>query len=426
MYKNQIYSWAKDLFPINRSLTGHGNITTLKYIKKIVPILKIINFKSGKKVFDWIVPKVWNVSKAYIQDRTGKKIIDFKKNNLHVVGYSSYVNKTVPLHELRKHLHFIKDQPNAIPYITSYYNDYWGFCVSYNQFRKMKKNRYKVLIDSKLTKGNLNIGEIFIKGSSDKEILLSTNICHPSMGNNELSGIVVTTAIAKFLYNNDKNYYSYRILFLPETIGSIAYLSKNYKILKKRVIGGLNIVCVGTNTSFSFLPSKYEDTITDKICLHVLKHYSKNFKKYTFLDRGSDERQYCSPGIELPICSVMRSKYGTYKEYHTSLDNLNFIKAKGLNSSYEMILKIINCFEINKKYKTTFFCEPKLGKYNLYHLLSDKKNYASSSLYKDILTYCDGKNDLVDIANLLNRNVFEVYNSIKVLKKNNLISISRN
>ena len=139
MYKNQIYSWAKDLFPINRSLTGHGNITTLKYIKKIVPILKIINFKSGKKVFDWIVPKVWNVSKAYIQDRTGKKIIDFKKNNLHVVGYSSYVNKTVPLHELRKHLHFIKDQPNAIPYITSYYNDYWGFCVSYNQFRKMKK-----------------------------------------------------------------------------------------------------------------------------------------------------------------------------------------------------------------------------------------------------------------------------------------------
>lgn len=419
---NHIYNWAKDLFPINRSLTGAGNRKTLKYIKNIIPKMRIINFKSKKKVFDWEVPHVWNVKSAYICDSNKNRIIDFHKNNLHLVGYSQPVNKKISYKKLIRHLHYLKKQPTAIPYITSYYKKYWGFCLSYNQFKKLNKNKnYYVCIQSSFTRGFMNVGEILIKGKSEKEILLSTNICHPSMGNNELSGLVTTMAIAKYLQSKKNLNYSYRVLFLPETIGSISYINKHLKKLKKNTIGGLNIVCTGDEGRFSFLPSKYQDSLFEEIALQTLKNNVKKFKKYSFLERGSDERQYCSPGVNLPVCSIMKSKYGNYKEYHTSLDNLDFITAKGLGSSYKLIKIFLDNFDDTKIYISTKICEPFLSKYGLYPTISDKKSFQKTKLIKNILTYCDGSNDVFRISKLVKENRQTVIKVLKMLKEKNLI-----
>tara|TARA_B100000989_G_scaffold298400_1_gene287526 strand:- start:20045 stop:21334 length:1290 start_codon:yes stop_codon:yes gene_type:complete len=417
-----IYGWAKHLFPYNRSLTGEGNLKTFKFIKNKLKNLKLLKFPTNKKVFDWKVPYVWNVKDAYLANHKNFKIVDFKKNNLHLVGYSHPVNKNVSFKELEKHLHYIKKQPNAIPYITSYYKKYWGFCLSYKQFKKLNKNKdYYVRVQSSFKKGFMHVGEILIKGRSKKEILLSTNICHPSMGNNELSGLVTTMAITKYLQSKKILNYSYRILFLPETIGSISYINKNLAKLRKNTIGGLNIVCTGDEGDFSFLPSKYQNSLFEKIALNTLKKYIKNVKKYSFLDRGSDERQYCSPGINLPVCSIMRSKYGKYKEYHTSLDNLKFISAKGLGKSYKIIKLFLAEFENTKIYINTNMCEPFLSKYNLYPTISDKKSFQNTKLIKNILTYCDGKNDVSAISKLIKENEKKVNKVLKILIKKKLI-----
>ena len=419
-----IFNWAKELFPLNRSLTGNGNMQTLNFLKSKLNNFKILKFQSGKKVYDWKIPKVWEVKSAMLLDDSGKKILDFKDNNLHLVGYSKSFKKIINFKILKKHLHYIKNLPDAIPYVTSYYKEYWGFCLSFRQFKQLKKNiNYLVNIKTTFKKGNLIMGELKIPGNSKKEILLSTNICHPSMGNNETSGIVVTLAIAMYLQSLKKRNYSYRILFLPETIGSISYISKNLSHLKKNVIGGLNIVCVGDNNKFSFLPSKKGNSVFEKMILNSLKKTRKKFKQYSFLNRGSDERQYCSAGVDLPICSVMRSKYGAYKEYHTSFDDLNFISPKGLVTSFEFIKKILNNFEKKEFYVSTLLCEPFLSKYGLYHSLSSKLNYERSFLIRNILTYCDGNNDLEFLSKTLKigakklRKIIKKLERLKLLKK---------
>jgi len=418
----EIYSWAKLLFPYNRSLTGDGNLKTFKFIKTKLKNLNLLKFPTNKKVFDWKVPYVWNVKDAYLTDSNNNKIIDFKKNNLHLVGYSYPINKKISYNELIKHLHYLKKQPNAIPYITSYYKKYWGFCLSYNQFKKLDKNKdYHVCIQSTFKKGFMHVAEILIKGRSKKEILLSTNICHPSMGNNELSGLVTTMALAKYLQSTKKLSYSYRILFLPETIGSIAYINKNLENLRKNIIGGLNVVCTGDEGKFSFLSSKYQNSLFEEIALKTLKENTKNIKKYSFLDRGSDERQYCSPGVNLPICSIMRSKYGKYKEYHTSLDDLKFISAKGLEGSYRLIKLFLNKFENTKIFFSTLPCEPFLTKYNLYPTISDKKSFKNTKLIKNILTYCDGENDVLRISKMVKEKVNKTNKVLKMLSKKGLI-----
>ena len=419
--ENRMLKWIKELFPIMRSITGQGVRDTLNYLKKINKELIIKSIPTGTKCFDWKVPEEWNIKSAYIEDEFGKKILDIKKNNLHVVNYSSSINKIISYNELQKHLYSIPKQPNAIPYITSYYKKIWGFCISEKQRKKLKKCKYKVFIDSSFTKGNLNYGEIYIKGQSKKEILISTNICHPSMANNELSGPAVSMALSLWL-KNKKNKYSFRIIFVPETIGSICYIKKNFSKLKK-VIAGFNIVCVGDNKNFSFLPSKNGDTLSDRAALLALKENNLKYDKYSFLDRGSDERQYCSPGIELPICSVMRSKYGTYPEYHTSLDNLNFISSKGLLGSFEIYKYIINIIELNQIYKTKILCEPFLTKYKLYPTLSTKETKSSIKTITNFLMYVDGKNDLIELSNILNENFNHLKQIEKKLLKNKLISI---
>jgi aminopeptidase-like protein len=419
------YTWAKDIFPLNRSLTGEGVSKTLGYFKKICSDLQICNIKSGTKVFDWQIPSEWNVKEAYVSNLHGKKIIDFKKNNLHLMGYSKPINKILTYNSLKKHLYSLKSQPNAIPYITSYYKKNWGFCISHKKKKLLKKGRYKVVIDSNFKKGNLKYGEIYLKGKKNKEILISTNICHPSMGNNETSGPVVSLALAKWLKKKKNKNYSYRILFLPETIGALGYLKNNIKKLKQNLIAGFQIVCVGDDKHFSFLQSKKGNTLADCAARYVLKKQKKKVKYYSFLRRGSDERQYNSPGIDLPVCSIMKSKYGEYPEYHTSLDDLKFISVKGLNSSIKIYKEVINLIENTKriKIKTKTLGEPMLSKHKLYPLVSTKKTNEIIKTRMNVLAYANGKFDLIQIAETINEKISKVLSEISILKKKKIVKI---
>ena len=423
MIGNEIHNLATKLWPINRSITGEGVRQTLKIISNILPKLKIYSVPSKTKVFDWVVPKEWLVKEAYIITPSGKKICDFSENNLHLIGYSVPFEGNINLEELKKHLYTLPEQPSAIPYITSYYEERWGFCLSHEQYNSLENGTYKVVIDSILFDGELNYGELLIKGKSDKEILLSTYICHPSMANNELSGPTVVTFIAKWLQEIKKLEYSYRVIFIPETIGSITYLSRNYKDMKKKTFAGFNVSCVGDDRAYSYLPSRNGNTVSDLIAKHILKWTDSNFVKYSWFDRGSDERQYCSPGIDLPIASILRTKYGKYPEYHTSLDNLqNVVTPKGLNGGYWVIRRAIEAIEKNKKYKVTIMCEPKMDKRNLYPTLSTKKPDENLKLMMNFISLCDGENSLLDIAENLKLPIWNLYDMVDQLKEIKLIS----
>jgi len=416
-----IYDLCKKLWPITRSITGNGVRETLKIIQQEIPNLTIHEVSTGTQCFDWKIPKEWNIKNAYIIDPSGKIIVDFRDNNLHVVSYSVPINKTVSLSELQRHLYSLPEQPDAIPYVTSYYEERWGFCLTENQRKTLKEGDYQVYIDSELSDGSLTYGELIIHGKSEKEVFLSTYVCHPSMANNELSGPAVTTYLSKWI-NSQPREYTYRIIFIPETIGSICYLSKNLDVMKKNIIAGYNISCVGDDNAYSYLPSRDEDTISDKIALHVLKHTCPDFIKYTYLDRGSDERQYCSPGVDLPIASVMRTKYGAYKEYHTSLDNLSYISPEGLFGSYKVLISCIECIESNKIYKATTLCEPQMGRRNLRPTLGASTNMAADvKLMSNILVYADGEYDLLDMANKLNISMHEMLQSIGILVEEGLL-----
>ena len=420
---NEIYTLIKRLYPICRSITGDGNRKTLNIIKEYIS-LDVHEVPSGTKVFDWTVPKEWNIEDAYIKNSKGEKIIDFQKSNLHIVGYSVQFEGEMTLSELKEHLYTLPDQPDLIPYVTSYYKKIWGFCLSHNDFKQLKDDKYFVKVDTTLKDGSLTYGELIIKGETDKEVLISTYICHPSMANNELSGPVITTFLAKYLLEQkDKPYYTYRIVFIPETIGSVTYLSKYKDKLKDKVVGGYVITCVGNPGGFSYLKTRAENTLTDRITIHVLNNSNKKYKLYDFLSRGSDERQYNSPGIDLPIGSLMRSKYGEYPEYHTSGDNMNFVTSEALAESLEMYIKCLKAIEMNKKYKTTVFCEPQLGKRGLYPTLSKKGNYYYVHDMMNVLAYSDGNHDLLWIAEKLGKTIWELDSIVNKLLQYNLLRI---
>ncbi len=350
-----------------------------------------------------------------------KKILDYKKNNLHVVGHSSGISKTINLNQLIKHLHYIKEMPNAIPYVTSYYKKYWGFCIEYNKFKKFKKGKYQVFIDSKFKKGNLNYGEIVFKGKTKKEILFTTYLCHPSMANNEISGPCVATFLSNYVKNLKKRYYTYRFLFIPETIGSISYISKNLKYLQSNLLAGFNISCVGDERNYSYTSSRSGNTMADKVSKKILNSINKNFKKYDWMQRGSDERQFCSPGVNLPFCTLSRSKFGTYKEYHTSLDTIGkVLTKKGLNSSLKLFKKIVNYFETSEFYNSTYKCEPFMTKRNLYKHISIYEKTSNRDLM-NVLSVCDGRTDLSEISKKCNIKEFTTIKILRTLEKNKLI-----
>lgn len=417
---SDMFAFANQLFPICRSITGDGVRETLSIIQAELQAevsaarngrwpaglpdglqCKIVEVLSGTQCFDWQVPQEWNISDAFIMTEQGERIVDFKKNNLHVVGYSIPVNAELTLEELEPHLFSLPDQPQAIPYVTSYYRPFWGFCLSHEQRSRLTRQKYKVVIDSSLKDGSLTYGEVIIPGHMEKEVLLSTYSCHPSMGNNETSGLTVTTFLAKWLARLPHRYYSYRIVFVPETIGSIVYLSKNLATLKEKVIAGFQVTCVGDDRAISFLPSRLGETLADKVAQHVLKHQAPECIYYSFLDRGSDERQYCSPGVDLPVVSIMRSKYGTYPEYHTSLDNMDFVSASGLNGAWHIYARCLYVLEHNRTYQVTCYGEPQLGKRGLYPTTSTKDTLNTVKNMMDLMAYCDGHHDLIDIAERL-------------------------
>ena len=423
MIGNDIYQLARKLWPINRSITGEGVRETLRIISGHLPKLKIKSALSGTQAFDWTVPDEWHVSEAYIITPSGEKICDFSINNLHLVGYSVPFCGRMKLEELQKHLYSLPEQPNAIPYITSYYEERWGFCLTQEQRNVLADGEYEVVIDSRLFAGQLNYGELILPGESDQEIFLSTYICHPAMANNELSGLTVATYLAKWLSELKVRRYTYRFIFIPETIGSIIYLSKNYIHLKKKVFAGFNISCVGDERSYSYLPSRNGNTISDKVAKHVLKWIDPDYKCWTWFDRGSDERQYCSPGIDLPIASILRTKYGQYPEYHTSLDNLDsVVTPKGLDGGYWALRKALEIIEKNKIYKVNILCKPQLGKRGLYPTLSTKKLGREVKTMMNLLSFCDGEHSILEISEKINVPVWDLYELVEKLILHDLIS----
>lgn len=421
-----LHGWAADLFPICRSLTGDGTRETLAYLRTIVPEMQIHEVPSGTQAFDWIVPDEWNIRGALIEDESGTKIVDFAENNLHVVGYSEPVDDVFDLSELLPRLHTLPDRPDTIPYITSYYERSWGFCLADKVKKSLKPGRYRVQIDSTLEPGHLTYGEVILPGRENTEILLSTYVCHPSMANNELSGPVVTTAIAKWLSEKTERRHTFRILFVPETIGAIVYLSRHLEHLKRHVIAGFNITCVGDDRSWCYLPSRHGNTLADKVALHVLGHTHPDFIRYTFLERGSDERQYCSPGVDLPVSSVMRSKYGEYPEYHTSDDDLSVITPNGLGASLEVFKRMIGCLESNVVFRTQTLCEPQLGRRNLISNtgFGPAKMGEHRRRLSNLLAYADGYQDLISIADLIGEPVWELEEVVNEALEHELIAES--
>lgn len=419
-----IHDLASRLWGINRSLTGDGVRETLHILKEYMPDLAIHEVPSGTQVFDWHVPREWRVSEAYIVTPSGERICDFKQNNLHLMGYSTPVSASMHLEELEQHLYSLPEQPEAIPYITSYYAERWGFCLSQKERDALKQGMYQVVVDAELFDGSLTYAELVIPGKSDKEVFLSTYICHPSMANNELSGPTVATYLAKWLTDRADNKYTYRFVFIPETIGSITYLSKNVEQLKQRVVAGFNITCVGDDRDYSFLPSRHGNTLSDSVAQHVLKHVCPDYKSYSWNERGSDERQYCAPGIDLPIASIMRTKYGMYEEYHTSLDDLeNVVTPAGLEGGFEAIRQAIEVLEQNAYPLVTVLCEPQLGKRGLYPTVSTKNSGESVRLMMNMISYSDGRHSLLDIADLCGVHVSELWPVAEKLRENGLLEL---
>jgi aminopeptidase-like protein len=416
-----MHQLAQRLFPICRSLTGEGVRQTLAILQEHLPGLQIHEVPSGTKCFDWTVPDEWTIRDAYIVAPDGSKIARFADNNLHVVNYSEPIDRELDLAELQAHLHSLPELPDAIPYITSYYNRNWGFCLSHDQRSRLVEGRYRAVIDSSLAPGRLNYADLVLPGESQQEVLLSTYVCHPSMANNELSGPVVATYLAKWLARRERRRYSYRFVFIPETIGSIVYISRHLDHLKRHVAAGFNISCIGDERAYSYLPSRAGNTLSDRVVQHVLKHLAPDYKRYTYLQRGSDERQYCAPGVDLPIASVMRSKYGEYPEYHTSKDDLTLVTPAGLAGGLEALSRCIEIIEAERCYRTTVLCEPQMGKRGLYTPLGTRRSDAAVKIRMQILAHCDGRTSLLDIAELLNLPVSDIVPFVEELARHDLI-----
>jgi len=356
-------------------------------------------FKTGLKVFDWLIPKEWIVRDAYLIDPNGKKRAEYKVNNLHLIGYSVPFSGRMGLAQLRPQIHSLPGQPDAIPYLTTYYRENWGFCMSDRELQSLPEGEYQVCIDTELVDGHLEIGEAVIKGKSDREVLFSTYLCHPSMANNELSGPLLASFLYERISEMRNLHYTYRFVVQPETIGSIAYLSKRGDWLKEKLDAGFVITCVGDAGLFTYKSSRRGNALCDRVAKLILRDIGEH-RLEAFAPFGSDERQYCSPGFNLPVGSLMRTMYGRFPEYHTSLDDKLFISFDAMTKALEAYLKIVSALEGNWVWKTNFpFCEPQLGKRGLYPTLgAQKQRERKVEALMWILNLADGKSDLLEIA----------------------------
>jgi aminopeptidase-like protein len=391
-----IYCLISELYPICRSITGEGVRETLRRLKQIIP-LTIHEIPTGTEVFDWTVPKEWNIRDAYVKDSDGNRIIDFHKSNLHVLNYSIPIHKMLPLPELKEHLFSLPDHPDWIPYRTSYYREDWGFCLSHRQLITLEEGDYEVLIDSSLENGSLTYGEFFLQGEKEDEILISCHICHPSLANDNLSGLTLTAFLAKQLSNLSLRY-SYRFLFSPGTIGAITWLSLNEE-KTPRIKHGLVVACVGDSGQFTYKRSRRGNEEIDRAVTHVLHCSGKEHDLVDFSPYGYDERQYCSPGFNLPVGSLTRTPHGCFPQYHTSGDNLDFVKPECLTESFLTYLSVFRVLEGNMRYRNlNLKCEPQLGRRGLYNAIGGGQGRNSEMAMLWVLNLSDGGHSLLDIA----------------------------
>ena len=420
---DKMYDLVRDLYPICRSITGDGVRHTLERIKWLIPI-QVHEVPSGTRVFDWSVPREWNIKDAYIITPAGEKIAEFKKHNLHVLNYSTPVHRKMMLDELRQHLFTLPSHPDWIPYRTSYYKENWGFCLPHTQAEALPDGEYEVFIDSRLEDGHLSYGELLIPGESIEEVLVSCHVCHPSLCNDNLSGIALTAFLAEYLSKQRKRY-TYRFLFIPGTIGSITWLALNEE-RTKNIKHGFVVTCVGDAGPFTYKKSRRGRAEVDRAVLHVLAHSREGFREIDFYPYGYDERQYCSPGFNLAVGCLSRSSHGQYPEYHTSADDLGLVSPEYLKESFETYIDVIDVLENNRTYvNQNPKCEPQLGKRGLY---SNFGATASGKLKEMallwVLNLSDGEHDLLQIAERSGELFSEIHDAASALLRCGLLQES--
>lgn len=418
-----MHNLITELYPICRSITGEGFRATLRALQRYIP-LQLHEVPSGTPVFDWTVPKEWNIREAWVKAPDGEKIIDFARHNLHVVNYSTPIHQTMPLADLKPHLFSAPDYPDAIPYRTSYYKETWGFCLPHNQLLALQDGDYEVYIDSTLEPGSLTYGEYILPGETDDEVLISCHSCHPSLANDNLSGIAVTTFLARQLSQQAKRRYTYRFIFIPGTIGSITWLALHEDVTP-RIKHGLVITCVGDPGGITYKKSRRDTAEVDRAVQQILRDSGEPHTVIDFFPYGYDERQYCSPGFNLPVGAFMRSQHGQFPEYHTSADNLDFVQQPCLEDSYNKLLAVFDVLETNRVYlNQNPKCEPQLGKRGLYGAIggqSDRVIDQMALLW--VLNYTDGDHDLLDIAARSGMRYELIRNAAELLAEHGLLAL---
>jgi aminopeptidase-like protein len=394
---HDLHRIISDLYPICRSITGDGFRETLRRIEQYIP-LTLHEVPTGTQVFDWTVPKEWNIKDAYVKNSQGDRVIDFQESNLHVVNYSIPVRQKITLEELKEHLFTLSDRPDWIPYKTSYYKESWGFCLTHRQFLELEEDEYEVCIDSSLEPGHLTYGEYYLPGEVEDEVLISCHACHPSLCNDNLSGLAISTLLAKHLSEVARRY-SYRFIFIPVTIGSITWLSRNEANVS-RIKHGLVMTCMGDPGKSTYKKTRQDNAQIDRAVIHVLQHSQQDYQVVDFIPYGYDERQYCSPGFNLPVGCLMRTPNGKFPEYHTSADNLDFVRPQYLADSFAKCMSALSILETNKTYiNQNPKCEPQLGKRGLYHAVGGASGIGFNEIAMLwVLNLSDGKHTLLDIA----------------------------
>jgi aminopeptidase-like protein len=393
-----MHSLIAALYPICRSITGEGFRKSLGLVRQHVP-LELHEVPSQTAVFDWTVPKEWNIRAAYVRNSRGETIIDFKTSSLHILNYSVPFSGRLSLETLKPHLYSLPEQPDLVPYRTSYYSEKWGFCLAHDQLIQLEEDEYEVCVDTTLEDGHLTYGEYYLPGEIEDEVLISCHCCHPSLCNDNLSGMALVTCLARLLGDFPRRRYSYRFLFIPGTIGSITWLALNEKKVS-RIKHGLVVACVGDPGHSTYKKSRQGNAEIDRVVRYVLEQSGQPFEIVEFSPYGYDERQYCSPGFDLAVGSLTRTPHGRFPEYHTSADNLDFVQPRFLVDSLQKYLQVIEILENNRTYvNTNPKCEPRLGKRGLYGSLGGMKNAQNSEMaLLWVLNLSDGENSLLDIA----------------------------
>lgn len=430
---NEMEDLFDQLYPICRSITGEGLRQSLEILSNYIPF-EVLGFKTGEKVLNWKIPQEWIIRDAWIKDKDGTKILDFKDSNLHVINYTTPINEEMTLEELTPYIHTKPSLPDAIPYVTSYYKKRWGFCMAYSKFDELDEGKYHVFIDSEFIDGELNLGHTLLKGESEKEILISAYLCHPSMANNELSGPIALVFLYNRILNWNQRNFTYRFVINPETIGSIAYLSRYGEHLDKNMHAGIILTCLGGDMNLSYKKSRREDSPIDKMAAHLFdtKVINGSTREFTPAN-GSDERQYCSPGFNLPVSQFAKLVYGRYKEYHTSLDNKELMGIENVIKSVDEIELVLKANEYNGYYINLYpYGEIKLDQYDLY----PDMNGTATSRYSNsnnmdgrqelnyilmILNYSDGEHTLLDIAKKCNCSILDLVDIIDKLKEKGVL-----